>query len=162
MRAQLCNSLFESACVSIHTYHIFFPPNKHLTCFTTFHLCGNSFYANPQSQGLVTDHWSKWLGFSALTTATQSSVSGQELKLCFKPLQAKATQDQYQLISQLVFVHILFPVCKEFVILAAPQRLWQRALTQMRGGKNAGGKGNSTSSRSNGKIPGLSKPQVVA
>ena len=99
MRAQLCNSLFESACVSIHTYYTFFSPNKHLTCFTTFHCCGYSPSANLQSQGLVTDHWSKWLGFSALTTATQSSVSGQELKLCFKHMQAKATQDQYQLTS---------------------------------------------------------------
>ena len=59
-------SLWVCLCVYPHILY-FFSPNKHLTCFTTFHLCGNSFSANLQSQGLVTDCWSKWLGFSALT-----------------------------------------------------------------------------------------------
>ena len=38
--------------------HALFPPNKQLTCFTAFCLCGNSFSAKAKSQGLVTDHWS--------------------------------------------------------------------------------------------------------
>ena len=36
-------SLPESACVYIHVLY-YFPLNKYFTCFTTFHLCGNSFY----------------------------------------------------------------------------------------------------------------------
>ena len=54
-RASLWDS--ESTHVSIHMYS-FFPPNKHLTSFTTFRLYGSSFSAKPKSQGLVTDHWS--------------------------------------------------------------------------------------------------------
>ena len=48
----------RSLCVYPHVLYSFFPPNKYFTCFTTFHLCRNSFYAKLKAQGLVTDHWS--------------------------------------------------------------------------------------------------------
>ena len=42
----------ESALVCIHTYYTLFPHNKYLTCFSTFHLCGNSFLQNPRAKAL--------------------------------------------------------------------------------------------------------------
>lgn len=44
--------------------------------------------AKLKGQGLVTDHWSKGLGFRALIAA---AGPGWELKLYFKLLQAEAT-----------------------------------------------------------------------
>ena len=71
-----------------------FFPNKYFTCFTTFHLCGNSFSAKPQGQGPVTD-----TGLVARIWCAHcrdlTSITGWEPKPCFKPLQAEATQDQY-------------------------------------------------------------------
>ena len=42
----------ESACVVCPTHWTLYPPNKHLTCFTTFHLCGNSFLQNQEARAL--------------------------------------------------------------------------------------------------------------
>ena len=47
-----CATLSESACVSLHTYLYFFPPNKHFTYFTTFRLCGNSFLQSQRARAL--------------------------------------------------------------------------------------------------------------
>ena len=81
-------------CLCVYpTYWTLFSPNKHLTCFTTFHLCGNSFLQNQEARasslttGLVTR-----IGYPHCWDST--SVSGQELKPCFKSLQAEATWDQ--------------------------------------------------------------------
>ena len=79
-----------------HSYpHVLypFPPNKHFTHFTIFHLCGNSFLqrwgAEPCHQPLA-----QWLGFSAPNCHNPASVSGQESKLHFKLLQTEGTQNQ--------------------------------------------------------------------
>ena len=72
-------------CLSTSTL---FPPNKHWTCFITFRPCGNSFLQSRRAR--------------ALSPATgpvariqhPTSVSGQGLKSCFKPLLAEATRDQ--------------------------------------------------------------------
>ena len=41
-----------------HLLYLFFPLNKHVTSFTTFHLWGNSFLQSQRASALVTDHWS--------------------------------------------------------------------------------------------------------
>ena len=51
-RVWLSDSPSESAHLSIHTYCIF-SLNKCSTCFTTFHLCGNSFLQCWRAQALV-------------------------------------------------------------------------------------------------------------
>ena len=83
-------SLSLLLCLSTHTL---FPPNKHFTCFTAFHLCGNSFLkiqrakTLPLATGLVAR-------IQCSHCLSLTSISGQEPKSCFKPLQAKATRDQ--------------------------------------------------------------------
>ena len=47
-----------ACCVSIHMCCTLFPPTKYLTCFTNFHLCGNSFLQSWRARALVIDHWS--------------------------------------------------------------------------------------------------------
>ena len=56
MRARLRDTLKSPPRVSVHMYFALFPSNKYFACFTTFHLCGNSFPAKLNGQGLVTDH----------------------------------------------------------------------------------------------------------
>ena len=58
MRAQPSNSgtlpLSLPVYLSRYTVCTLFPPNKYLTCFTTFCLCGNSFLQRPGSLSLTT------------------------------------------------------------------------------------------------------------
>ena len=51
-RASFRDSHSESARASIHTYGTLSPPNKYLTCFITFCLCGNSFPQNQRTRVL--------------------------------------------------------------------------------------------------------------
>ena len=55
--------------MSIHTYCALFPPNKYFTCFTAFHLCGNSFLQSLRAKTLVTG---LVLGSAAAETQPQS------------------------------------------------------------------------------------------
>ena len=55
--------------MSIHTYRTLFPPNKYFTCFTTLHLCGNSFLQSLRAKALVTG---LALGSAAAETWPQS------------------------------------------------------------------------------------------
>ena len=94
-RARL--SLSEPAYVSIHTYCTLFPPNKHFTRFTTLHLYVGIHFYTADSPGPC--HWPLVPG--GLVARIQpphcrcrASVSGRELKSCFKLLQVKATRDQ--------------------------------------------------------------------
>ena len=86
-------SLSLPMCLSTRTT-LCFSPNKHFTCFTTFHLCGNSFLQSRRARalsltpGLVA-------GIRCSHRRDPTSISGRELKPCLKPLQAEATQDQY-------------------------------------------------------------------
>ena len=73
----------ESAHVSINTYCSPFPPNKHLTCFTTFCLCGNYFLQSGRARAL-----SLTTGLMARIRCSLSLWTGN-----FKPLQAEATWD---------------------------------------------------------------------
>ena len=119
MRAQL--SLLVHQCVYPHVLYSF-SPNKHFTCFTTFHLCGNSFLqrwrARPLSltTGLVSR-------FRCSHHHDLTSISGQERKPCFKPLQAKATGDQSH---QPATVEIKYPETKNVVQGIADVRHWVR------------------------------------
>ena len=84
-------ALSESTPVSFHTYFTPFPPtNTHFTCFTTFHLCGNSFLQIPRAKAL-----SQTTGLVARIQLSHchdlTSISDEEPKPCFKPLQTKAT-----------------------------------------------------------------------
>ena len=80
-------SLSPPTCLPTHTV-LFFPPNKHFTCFTTFRLCGNSSSAKPKSQGL-----SPTSGLVAGIWCSHhhdpTSITGRELKPCFKLLQGQ-------------------------------------------------------------------------
>ena len=85
-----CDSLSEPTHVSIHRDP--FSSNKHLSCITTSHLCGNPFLQNWRAMvlslttGLVGRiHCSHFWGLT--------SISGQELTSCFQLLQAEATWD---------------------------------------------------------------------
>ena len=85
-----CDSLSEPTHVSIHRDP--FSSNKHLSCITTSHLCGNPFLQNGRAMvlslttGLVARiHCSHFWGLI--------SISGQELTSCFQLLQAEATWD---------------------------------------------------------------------
>ena len=92
-------NLEEMSCISDSSYHkgvilslsspcvylqVLFPLNKHFICFTTLHLCENSFLQSqrPGILPLATDilariqHSQYW---------GPASVSGKEPKLCFKP-----------------------------------------------------------------------------
>ena len=76
-----------------------FPPNKHFTCFTTFHLYAKIHFYTSVGHGLVTGHWSLVTG--GLVVRIQhshchglTSISGREPKPCFKLLQAKAIREQ--------------------------------------------------------------------
>ena len=87
MRVRLRDSPSELARVFIHTYcPYFFPLNKYFTCFTTFHLCGNSFLQSWGARALVTDHWSTGSHHHNLV-----SISGWEWKPHFKLLQAEGS-----------------------------------------------------------------------
>ena len=59
----------------------FFPPNKYFTCFTTFHLCGNSFQRSQRTRPL-----SLITGLAARIWCShhhdRTSVSGGDLKPC--------------------------------------------------------------------------------
>ena len=84
-------SLWACPCVYPHILYSF-PPNKHFVGFSTFCLCGNSFWQNQRvrvlslTTGLVARMWcSHHLDLS--------SVSGWELKPSFKSLQAEVIQD---------------------------------------------------------------------
>ena len=76
-------------CVYPHIPYSFFLLIN-FSCFTTFCLWGNSFlqrqWARSGHRPLILS-----LGFGSLTGKNPTSISGQEPKLCFKPLQAKAT-----------------------------------------------------------------------
>ena len=91
-QAGMTPSLSLPMCLSTH---ILFPPNKHLTCFSTFQICGNSFLFCT-GDGLGPCQWA-----SALVTRiwhshfwNSTSISGQEKIPFFKPLQANATRDE--------------------------------------------------------------------
>ena len=47
--------LWVCLCVCL-THWTLSPPNKHSTCFTTFHLCGNSFLQNREARASSLDH----------------------------------------------------------------------------------------------------------
>ena len=88
-------TLSEPASVSIRAY-IFFPPDKHIVSFTTFRLYVEIHFYTADGPGPF--HWP--LAPGGLLAGIQGShchrpisISGQELKPCFKPLQAEATQD---------------------------------------------------------------------
>ena len=91
---QLSDSLspWVYLCVYPRILYSFFPPNKNLAYFTTFHLCGNSFLEKQRARallltaGLVARIWGSHCHHLA-------SISGWEPKPCFKLLQAKATWD---------------------------------------------------------------------
>ena len=87
-------TLSESAlCVYPHVLYPF-PPNKHFTCFISFHLCGNSLLQNWRvkalslTTGLIVRIWCSHCHDLA-------SISGQESKPLFKPLQLEATHDHF-------------------------------------------------------------------
>ena len=82
--------LSDFPCVSIPHVLYSSPLSKYFTCFTTFHLCGNSFLQSQRARALVTDHWSKSLGSGAFTAAIQPT-SGWKSKSSPKPLQTEAT-----------------------------------------------------------------------
>ena len=75
-----------------HVLYSFFPSDKHFTCFTDFHLCGNSLLQSRRARAL-----SPASGLVARIQHSHhcdpTSVSGQELKPCFKLLQAETTWD---------------------------------------------------------------------
>ena len=80
--------------MSIHTYS--FSPNKHFICFTTFRLYVEvHFYTadgpGPCHRPLVPGGLVARIRHSHCCSLT--SISGQEPKSCFKPLQAEATLD---------------------------------------------------------------------
>ena len=83
---QGCNSLSPPMC--LYTSNgFFFPPNKHLTCFTTFHLCGIYFLQSWSARALLlTNGLVPRIRCSQCRNST--SISVQELKL----LQPKATE----------------------------------------------------------------------
>ena len=68
MRAQLRDSPFESAHVSIHKYCTLFPPNKYFICFTTSFVeipfCKAS---GPEPLSLTTDLMARLGAFIAVT-----------------------------------------------------------------------------------------------
>ena len=69
--------LWDSESIHVSTYFSFFFLIN--TCFTIFHLCGNTFPAKPKSQGLVIDLWSSgWIWCSHHCDPT--STSDQKLK----------------------------------------------------------------------------------
>lgn len=76
--------------VSIHSAS--FSSNKHLTCFTAFHLCGNPFLQNRRAMIL-----SLATGLVVRVQCSHSwgltSTSGQKLKSCFQLLPVKAAWD---------------------------------------------------------------------
>ena len=91
-------TLFEPTHVSIHTHCTLLPSNKHFSCFTTFRLYDEIHFYTADGPGPF--HWPLVSG--GLAAGIQgshrhgsTSVSGQELKPCFKPLQAEATQDHF-------------------------------------------------------------------
>ena len=49
-------SLWVHLCFYPHILYTL-PPNKYCTCFTTFHLRGNSFLQSWRTRALVTDRW---------------------------------------------------------------------------------------------------------
>ena len=77
------------AWLSIHMYCNFLTHNKHFTCFTILHHHGNSLQSQRAralslTTGLVVRIWCSH-------GHTLTSIPGQKLKSCFKPLQAKVT-----------------------------------------------------------------------
>ena len=103
-----------------------FPPKKHFTCFTTFHLYAKIHFYTSVGHGLVTGHWSLVTG--GLVVRIQhshchglTSISGREPKPCFKLLQAKAIREQQskslsyiQLFATLWTVACQAPLSMEF------------------------------------------------
>ena len=80
--------LSEPICMSVHMYGTLFLPNKCFPCFTTSHLCGNSFLQSERARVLsLTAAPVAWIWCSNCLT----SVSGWELKPRFKLLLAEAT-----------------------------------------------------------------------
>ena len=84
-------------CPSTHTV-LFFPSNKHVTCFTTFRLYVEIHFYTADGPGPF--HWplvprSLVAGIQGSHCHGPTSISSQELKSCFKPLQAEATQDHF-------------------------------------------------------------------
>ena len=84
-------SLSPPMCLPTRTL---FPPNKHFTCFTTFHLYVEIHFFKADGPGPC--HWPLVPG--GLVARIQhshrnglTSVSGWELKSCFKLLRAEAT-----------------------------------------------------------------------
>ena len=84
-------ALPRSTCVSIHTYCTL-SPDKHLTCFTTFSLCGNSFLQNWRAKalsltaGLVAKTWCSHCQDSTLISGPQSLARNQNLaSSCWRP-----------------------------------------------------------------------------
>ena len=74
--------------------HNLFPSNNYFTCFTTScPLVEHHFY---KADDTAPCHWPlvQWLGLSTLISMTWLQSLARELKLCFKPLQAKAPWDQ--------------------------------------------------------------------
>ena len=85
-------------CLSTYTVFFFLLKNA-FTCFTSFHLCENSFLQSWRARALSMT--------SSLLARTQcfhchnsTSVCGWEAKLCFKPLQAEAIRDYPELCGE--------------------------------------------------------------
>ena len=60
-----CHFLLQSTCTLS-----LFPPNKYLSCFPSFCLCGHSLLQSRRPRALVADHWSTGL-YGAFTAATR-------------------------------------------------------------------------------------------
>ena len=71
-RVWLSDSPSESAHLPVHTYCPFFL-NKCSTCFTTFHLCGNSFLQSWRAQALVNDH--QYSGYDLILSMLHPSLN---------------------------------------------------------------------------------------
>ena len=128
MSVQLSLSL--SVCLSIH---ILFPPNKHFTYVSTFHLYVKIYFYTDDAQSLVTGHWSLavyWLGFHALTAKSWSLVLTGNQNSCFKLLQAKpplyiniSTRKKTYELSRLYLLNLYKEFLNHVLYLALYKRL---------------------------------------
>ena len=95
-------SLSLPVCLATHTVLI---SNQHFTCFTPFHLYVEIHFYTAGRPGPC--HWPlvpSGQDVSLLQRLSPTSISGQELKPCFKLLQAQSTQDPHEVTVPWVLV----------------------------------------------------------
>ena len=80
--------------MSIHA-HSFFFPQRLFTCFTTFCLFVGIHFYKVSGPGVLSLATGLVARIQHSHCCSLTSISGQEPKSCFKPLQAEATWDQY-------------------------------------------------------------------